>query len=248
MVSGLAVWLTLWLGQATSTPAPTPARAASADPTGTADALAEGGYPWYDAKKDELAPVEPPWTPSWWDKLPNWDLRLPNAPRGSLSIGNLFVFLLLVLALAALVAGLVWAYRYYMPDLEDRKPKGRVIGTASLMGGLPPGLPADLTDPLGLARELRARGDFSGAILALFVHQVITLDRLRVARLAPGRTARQLVRSIADTWIRARVEPTLRLFETSFYGHHVPSLDAFEHAWRLAEEFEARIAAGGVTS
>lgn len=245
MVRGLSVWLTLWLCH---TPPPQSANPAAKAKSAAAKALAEGSYPWYDAKKDAIAPVEPPWTPSWWDWLPSW--KFGSGSRGLrlgglLELGNLLVFLVLVIGLAALIAGLVWAYRHYMPDWGENAPKKHAIGTASFIGGLPPGLPADLTDPFGLARELRARGDLSGAILALFVHQVVTLDRLRIARLAPGRTARQLVRSITDAWVRARVEPTLRLFETSYYGHRPPPEAAFERAWSLAEEFEAKIAAGG---
>jgi hypothetical protein len=227
------------LGQATAPTADAPA----------AKALAHGGYPWYSAKTDALEPVQPPWRPTWWDWFPELKLQpVSSSSGGSFSLGNVLVILLLVVALAALVAGLVWAYRYYMPSPEESGLGLRRIGSAASTGGLPSGLPADLTDPLGLARALRAQGDLAGAVLALFVHQVMTLDRLRLARLAPGRTARQLVRSVTDTWVRTRVEPTLRLFETSFYGHRLPDPAAFESAWGLAEELEARIAEGSYAS
>ncbi len=103
-----------------------------------------------------------------------------------------------------------------------------------------------MTDPLGEAARFRREGNLAAATLCLFVHQLRTLDELRLIRLAPGRTGRQLVRSIADGWIKARVEPTLRLFEASYYGHHEPTREAFDRVWQGAEELQARIAGGAV--
>jgi hypothetical protein len=208
-------------------------------------ALRQEAYPWYEPRTDSLKPVQPPWTPTWWDWIP--EIRLPSGSRSKYGVprlGNLLVVVILVAALAVLISGLVWAYRHYMPAWDEPRPAGGRVSTEALIGGLPPGLPTGLTDPLGLARSLRAQGDLAGAILALFVHQAMTLDRLRLTRLVPGRTARQLVRSVADSWVRARVEPTLGLFESSFYGHRDPEPTAFESAWALAEELEARVAEG----
>jgi hypothetical protein len=242
MVTTFTAWLLIGLAQVR------PASAYFPDDDDSsplaAKALSKGSYPWYDAKADSIRPVQPPWTPSWLDWILDRVPSFSGGPSTGRSSGNVLVFVILVVALAALVAGLIWAYRYYMPDFDQRGPQRGRIGTAAAYAGLPHGLPADLTDPLALARELRARGDLAGAILALFVHQVITLDRLGLARLAPGRTARQLVRSVPDAWVRGRVEPTLRLFETSFYGHRTPDPKAFEAAWSLAAELEERVAAG----
>src|SRR5262249_15502550 len=55
-----------------------------------------------------------------------------------------------------------------------------------------------------------------------------------------GRTGRQYVRSVADPALRAVVEPTLRLFETVYYGRRVPSAEAFEAVWTLAEGWQRR--------
>jgi hypothetical protein len=243
MVIVIAAWTTLSIGQAGGSNAANSGLQPSQEVKG---ALEKGGYPWYDSRKDEAAPVEPPWTwepPEW---LPSFSApRLASRPSGSFNIGRFVVFLLFFLALVALIAGLVWAYfQFYHPGSSEPKTKSKVA-SAVLVGSLPVGLPFDLSDPWNAAKELRARGDLAGAIIALFVHQLMNLDRLRLSRLAPGRTARQLVRAISDAWVRARVEPTMRLFEASYYGHRPPSPESFESAWQLAEEWEARIAAGG---
>ncbi len=110
--------------------------------------------------------------------------------------------------------------------------------------GLPAGLEPESDDPWSDAMRRRARGDYAGAIICLFAHQLLTLDRLRMLRLAPGRTGRQLVRAIDDRQIREWVERTLRLFEAVYYGHRVPSAKTFESVWVQAEAFERRVAAG----
>ena len=89
-----------------------------------------------------------------------------------------------------------------------------------------------------------AGGDFAGAIIYLFAHQLVTLDRLKQVRMIPGRTGRQLVRSVADRELKRCVEPTLRLFEAVYYGHVPPSPAAFEAAWAWGERFEQILPTG----
>lgn len=202
------------------------------------EALSRGNYPWYDAAKDAVRPVWPP--------NPISDSWLPSMPfaRGLAAFGQIGVFLIFALLLTALIIGIAWALRYYAPVDDLERPLKRRPGTAARAGELPPGLDGDLADPWAEARRRRERGDLAGAIVALFVHQLILLDRLRLARLLPGRTGRQVVRAVNDPWVRRRVEPTLRLFEAFYYGQRPPGLEAFETAWNAAEEFERRVAEG----
>ena len=88
----------------------------------------------------------------------------------------------------------------------------------------------------------RREGDYAGAVVYLFAHQLLTLDRLEKIRLTPGKTGRQLVRSVKEKPWRDPVEPTLRLFEAVYYGHQKISAEAFEGVWALAEAFERRAA------
>jgi hypothetical protein len=120
-------------------------------------------------------------------------------------------------------------------------------GTTARIEGLPAGVGFDVNDPLAEARRLRDLGDLSGAVVYLFAHQLLSLDRVKQVRLVPGRTGRQLVRSVVDRNLRRCVEPTFRLFEAVYYGHHAPSPRGFEAAWALAQEFERHLAAGEAT-
>jgi hypothetical protein len=103
-----------------------------------------------------------------------------------------------------------------------------------------------LDDAWAEALRLKSQGDLAGAIVCLFAHQLLTMSKLGVVRLAPGRTGRQLVRAVTDSELRTLVQPTLRLFEVVYYGHREPTVAEFETTWSQAETFERRVAAGGV--
>jgi hypothetical protein len=161
--------------------------------------------------------------------------------------GDLLMIGLVMLALTLLLVGLLELLRRYRPVTgDDSLARTARLGTgdSTRVEDLPTGVAYDAADPLAEARRLRARGDYARAVVYLFAHQLLTLDRIEKLRLVPGKTGRQLVRSVADRELRRCVEPTLRLFEAFYYGHRDPSPDAFEAAWRLAEEFEQLVATG----
>ncbi|MEO6809996.1 MAG: DUF4129 domain-containing protein [Isosphaeraceae bacterium] len=211
----------------TSTPGPNPG-------VEVRSALSKGNYPWYDAKADAVKTVKPP--PSSNKPKPG----KPNLP----TMADTIVFIIMVVGLAIIVLLLAWAWARYRPDPETLLLKSRSVGLEQRTTTLPTGLQVDLTDPLGEARRLRDLGDLAGAITCLFVHQLLTLDRLGQIRLAPGKTARQLVRSVSDPLARRWVEPTSRLFEAVYYGHIVPTIAAFDAAWADAEALEHWASAG----
>ena len=100
------------------------------------------------------------------------------------------------------------------------------------------------SDPWEEAIRRRGRGDLAGAVVCLFAHQLLTLSRLGLVRLAPGRTGRQLLGAVADAEFRALVRPTLRLFEAVYYGHRTPSAEEFAAVWAGVEAFQRRVALG----
>lgn len=213
--------------------APDPSRA-------VASALGKGGFPWYDAAKDALKSVPIPTTPCS-DPTPG--------PRsgGGRGWGDAVALGGFGLALAALLGFLAWLWRRYEPAaVTPGAAPGRRGGPARFEE-LPAGIrgPLGSSDPWQEAIRLRDRGDLAGAIICLFAHQLLTLDRLGLVRLAPGRTGRQIVRAVADAEFRGLVGPTLRLFEAACYGHRAPSADEFAAVWLGAEAFERRVAGGG---
>ena len=220
-----------------------PAVKAPNPPAPVQDALAKGNYPWYDARTDAVKPLWPPREPdlAWLDRwLKRSRLRwLPSA-------GSLVSITLAMAALAVLLIVLLRLWRYYQPAAHVPRPAARGPSTAAQIEGLPAGLRPETDDPWSEAVNCRARGDYARAVVCLFAHQLLTLDRLRQIRLVPGRTGRQLVRATVDRQLQAWVEPTLRLFEAVYYGERIPSAEAFERVWVAAEAFERRVAEGAV--
>ncbi|RUL86169.1 DUF4129 domain-containing protein [Tautonia sociabilis] len=201
-------------------------------------------FPWYDATADDFRPVMPPRMRSstgsgWW----NWDLG-EVSPR---ELGQLIIFLLLAASLTALVLFIARTWQRRLPN-QERPTTGKpaqVTGTTTRIGALPTALEVDEADPLEAARQLRERGDRSRAVVLLFAHQLLVLDRLGKIRLAPGRTGRQLVRSIEEAELREPLSRSLRLFEDVYYGHREPDPAAFEALWAEAEEVDRRLGSGG---
>jgi hypothetical protein len=198
-------------------------------------ALGKGGYPWYDAPTDSAKPVWPPREFDW-EWVPDW--KVP----GLGSLGEMVGYAFAAVALGLLCYVLVLLWRRNRPGADELARRAVGPGSARRIEGLPAGLRPETDDPWSEAVRRRERGDYAGAVVCLFAHQLLTLDRLRQIRLVPGRTGRQLVRAVDDPQFHAWVEPTLRLFEAVYYGHRAPSAEAFEAVWALAEAFERHIA------
>jgi hypothetical protein len=235
--------LTASLALAAVAAAEPPLISAGGPPPPVRSALEKGSYPWYDAKADAVKPVWPPreWNLDWLDRwLRGKDLDL--AARA----GDWVAIVLAMLGMLILLAVLGQLWRLYRPGAAETLASARGPGTASRIEGLPEGLRPETHDPWAEAVRYRAQGDYARAVVCLFAHQLLTLDRLRQIRLVPGRTGRQLVRAIADGEFRAWLDPTLRLFEAVYYGHRTPTAEAFEPVWAAAEAFQRRVAEGAM--
>ncbi|MGE3820596.1 MAG: DUF4129 domain-containing protein [Isosphaeraceae bacterium] len=231
----------------------------SASTNDARQALAERGYPWYDAQEDRVVPVlpEPDWDAGWIKRTGDWfssffkpigdwfasfnGWRLPGIGVGA---GDLIAIGLATLLVTVLLVVLLEMLRRYRP-IDQEKVGSSTIGKgeARRIEGLPIADSIDLTDPWAQAKRLRERGDFAGAIVYLFAHQLLTLSRIGQLRLIPGKTGRQLTRSVPDRTLRQRVEPTLRLFEAVYYGQRAPTAEAFATVWTQAEAFERDVRA-----
>lgn len=226
-------------------------------------ALREGNYPWYNPGAGRVRPVlsSPDFGSGFWKSLGDtlqgigqwiagifrwlnfW--RIPGIGGLGDVVGVGLALLLLAVVLALLVELL---RRYHTPDDEAPADAGLRPGGARRIEGLPAGVRADVADPWAEAQRLRSLGDYSGAVIYLFAHQLLSLERARLVRLVPGRTGRQLVRSVADRKARDAVGPTLRLFEQVYYGRRAPTADAFDAVWSRALGFNIPPAAPGASS
>ena len=225
--------------------------AADSDPSReVGKAMARMSIPWYDAPKDAIRPVRLGSTRD--DSRSRGSSTSSGSSdasgsSGGWDFGGWVAFGGFALGLGVLMAALIWFWRTHEPSSDlgaDERPRP---GAGPIrFDELPAGLRAghDASDPWAEAVRLRDAGDLAGALVSLFAYQLLALSKRGLIRLAPGRTARQLLRMVDDLGVRGEVSPTLRLFEAAFYGHRAPSPEEFAEVWALAEAFRARIAPG----
>ena len=191
------------------------------------------GYPWYDAKTDAVRRVNvpKPWNLDW---LGNWGHEGFSLGAALQALGWL--------AVALLVAALVYFVVRAILLRERRKSGGgeeEAAGGADRVESLPLPVDARYLDLLAEAKRCREQGDYGRAIIFLFSHQLLQLDKYGRIHLARGKTNRQYLREIRP-WpaLGGLVEQTTLMFEDVFFGHHAIERRAFEACWLRLEEFE----------
>jgi hypothetical protein len=232
------------------------------DPIQTAkDALASGGrFPWYDRKQDGVRrlSIVPRVTPK--DRGQKWSstpqtttttttpVKLPRLNLVSSALQWLGLTLLIVLL--GVIAYLI-ATSFLKDELLETGTERKVVQVrhdADRVEALPFKVRAATTDFLAEARRLFDAGQYSEAIIYLFSHELVELDRHQVIRLAKGKTNRQYLRETRFHPLLASVlETTMIAFEDAFFGNKQLSRDVFERSWSRLNEFklelERRVAA-----
>lgn len=216
------------------------------------DALrGQWGSPWYDRSADDYKPLDlpPPKArkPSkFWqaigDWLGSWDFDLAG-----------FFEVLMWLVLAAMIG--IALYVLYkavqnveMREIETSESEELARSHIERVEALPVTIDNPITDFYAETRRLRGQRDYAGAMVYLFGHQLIELDRRHLIRLVKGKTNRQYLRELrrntgGQTALPEIVRETTLLFERSFFGAQPPSESEFEHVWNRMQEFESLTAA-----
>jgi hypothetical protein len=211
-------------------------------------------YPWYDAKTDGVRPIRvaEPWR--------GWEWLADRVEAFFAWLGRLFTFRggrlgsmtwlewvawAVILALLAVLAYLLvraWRRRREdelhpaaaagEPDPADERRRVEALPSAVKRGDL-----------LGAAQECYQAGRYGEAIVYLFSHQLVQLDKNQLIRLAKGKTNRQYVRELGRRLpIRQLLEQTMVAFEDVFFGNHAIDRGRFETVWSRVDEFEALVA------
>jgi len=207
-------------------------------------------YPWYDASEDGIhgIRVSEPWNWDWledWFKNWNWTPWRFSWPTNFL---QWVAWILLILALAALLY-LLW--RAYRRRHEARL--GRSAATAQQdaandrrrIEALPAPLGRRPSDFLAETRRLYEEGRYSEAIVYLFSHRLVQLDKHQLIHMEKGKTNRQYLRELgARTGLRRLLDDTMVAFEDAFFGdYHLDRL-RFDACWLRQTDFEALLGEG----
>ena len=107
-------------------------------------------------------------------------------------------------------------------------------------------LPVDLEQNLaGLksqADAYRNKGDYSKAIVYLFVYMLVELDAAQLIYLSRGKTNYQYLKELRNfPSIRGKLRHVISLFEDSYFGGKVITKERFDAVWGDLSAFEAEL-------
>jgi len=209
-------------------------------------------YPWYDRQTDGVRRVDvvEPWYLRWewfWDWLGDL-FRFSWGGLGSLSWLEWVAWGAIVILLGLLV---------YLMVRTVRKRRLGKSGSAGEAGqpdeaeekrrveALPSAVGRNRADLLAAARQCYDEGNYGEAIIYLFSHQLVELDKGLLIRLAKGKTNRQYLRELGRRLpLRRLLGQTMVAFEDTFFGNHAIDRARFESVWSRLGEFEALVAGG----
>lgn len=213
------------------------------------DALAKRRYPWYEPQEDAPRPLRVGKKSATRAETPSTN-STKSAPSGSggggftlfgsaLQVLGLVVLTLVLGGVAALIA---WAFLRN----ETSQTQGASVVTASRevdrVEQLPFALKRASGDFLADARRLAQEGNYSEAIIYLYSHLLVELDKHHVIRLAKGKTNRQYLRETRSRPVLAEIlETTMIAFEDVFFGHYPLDRQRFEQCIREVGSFQAEL-------
>jgi hypothetical protein len=214
------------------------------------EAFGKRNYPWYDSSKDEARPLR---VGADTETKTDSDTSgsSSSSPSGSAGFGiglfgsglQVLGLILLACVLAAAAALIVWAFL----KNETQQSAGASVVTASRdvdrVEQLPFALKRTSGDFLAEAQRLADSGNYSEAIIYLYSHLLVQLDKHHVIRLTKGKTNRQYVRETRSRpSLAAILEPTMIAFEDVFFGKHEIDRARFEECHSQIGNFQAELA------
>lgn len=226
---------------------------------------------WYDADERGLVPVFV--KPVVDDSLNRDSRWLPKAKRiaqpktntnttagggtggtglfgSGLTVGNLFGWFLLTAILVAAAGALIYAISRAEVDLtSSQRAKPSHLGstpdqqTIERMKHLPAELRRTDVNLRSEAERLMGEGQYDQAIILLFAHQLLLLDRFGLLRLNRGKTNRKYVRETraVDGELALQLQDTVNAFERSYFGRHSITHPEFAELWGSNEKLEQTI-------
>ncbi|HEY5313882.1 MAG TPA: DUF4129 domain-containing protein [Pirellulales bacterium] len=205
----------------------TAAAVVQTDPSVTSGRAALGShwsYPWYDEATDGIRVLdfEPPEEPA--KERP---LKTSFAPSSGWTDGMVVTIGAIVLGAIAFLLARAFLKAEQATVVTQSGPSREIDITR--IEQLPVRIADGKTDLLAEARRLHAEQRYGEAMIYLYSHQLLELDRLHVIHLARGKTNRQYLREAARAaQIKDALAASIVAFEDVFFGHHELSRDRFE--------------------
>ncbi|TWU18360.1 DUF4129 domain-containing protein [Allorhodopirellula heiligendammensis] len=229
--------------------------------------------PWFDSERGELRSIElrdnrvdSKNRNSRWLPEPTQRPTKPSnsqsssastSPASSTGVSYFIGWTLLIAIVCGLVALLLYVFANSSFDFRNEMPiqtmaSGGVLDeqTKQRIAELPAELRGTSVSPRAELERLRQTGDFDRAIIFLFGHQLLMLDRVGQIRLSRWKTNNQYVRETMQSSppMGEQLRDTVAAFERSYFGKHPLTGEQFERLWQANLEMEATIAMYGVTA
>jgi hypothetical protein len=191
-------------------------------------------YPWYDKKTDGPR------------KIKEEEVRVRDFSGGPF-LGGLPTLLAWggVIAIIALVAYLVVRNLQFDRAETPEAPRPGAAAEINRLEDLPFPVRRPVGDLLSEARRQYEQGNYGEAMVYLYSHLLVTLDRAQLIRLTKGKTNRQYLRELAGAKSLATIlAGAMVAFEDFFFGKHDLERERFEQSWRRLDEFTRLVERG----
>jgi len=205
-------------------------------------------YPWYDSAHDTVARIDvsEPWYAKWnLDWLRDW-LDLGGFRLFSMSSFQWVAWLVIAVLIGVVVYLLFRAYRQSEQRTAARTSPGDSVADEQRRVEALPLEGRKRSDFLTEAVRSYQEGNYAEAIIYLFSHQLVELDKHELIHLAKGKTNRQYLRELSRRLpLRRLMEQTTVVFEDVFFGHHPLDRLRFETCWSRLNEFNTLVEGAG---
>jgi hypothetical protein len=217
-------------------------------------ALINGNYPWYDGTNDQLAPVDLPAEREAVSKDRNNISPYVSRTRSTTySGGSRFTFswlsvlswIVIGLLIAVIVGLLVWAFFRMENQQQNRRGEPSATSTRSREDRIKE-LPFDFEKSNGDFRQQAYKayeaGDYRTAMILLFSHVLLMLDKSNLIQLRKGKTNRQYLSELRPYSNLSNYYKSVMIpFEDVFFGDYELNRNAFDHCWKNLESFQRQI-------
>ncbi|HEX3657314.1 MAG TPA: DUF4129 domain-containing protein [Pirellulales bacterium] len=194
-------------------------------------------YPWYDESTDGIRVLEfePPKEAPEKEASPSERSSTPSS-----GVTEVVVITVGAVVLGAMAFFLARAFLKAEQATAITQPGPSREIDITRIEHLPVRIADGKTDLLAEARRLSTEQRYGEAMVYLYSHQLLELDRLHVIRLTRGKTNRQYLREAARAaGVKDTLATSIVAFEDVFFGHHELSRERFETCLAGVEQLSA---------
>lgn len=171
---------------------------------------------------------------------------------GNFGIGNIVGWVMLIVIVCVVVAIVMYLFDNSAFEFRREPPRPSLVGSHALdeqtkqrIAELPAELRPTNASPRSELERLMQSGDFDLAVISLYGHQLLMLDRVGWLRLSRWKTNNEYLRETrhSDPAVGEQLGATVDAFERSYFGKHSLTRAQFDRLWQDNLAMEATLAA-----